>query len=229
MRDIIIQNLQPILSVLADLTGSGVTFRSQTSSETHMQLVGSSGPGPASATPNLNLRSPVRGTASRHDQSYPITSINTTSQPPAAALTDSEHGPRTSPPVEQHHLASHTNTVVDLWREYTLGVPHRAGAPPAPSIRQLDREFGPKWRAKDNCRKAYSRRRHIWEAVEQASENLDLSPEIVAEKVDRWRENHGYTLNRLNRVLAESRKSGPSNLRGSGLWGEKDVELFSVV
>lgn len=33
------------------------------------------------------------------------------------------------------------------------------------SIKLLDEKFGAKWRASDNCRKAYSRRQHIWEAI----------------------------------------------------------------
>ena len=230
-RDIIIQNLQPILSVLADLTGSGIMLHAQTSAETHVQLVGSGTGSAVMQNSNLNS-SPCRTSL---NQSNSITSTNTTtnttSRPSpngvhlSAMLMDSNHVP---PSVEQYRLASHVHTMVDLWREYTVGVPHRAGALPAPSIQQLDQQFGPKWRTRDDCRKAYSRRRHIWEAVQQASENLNFPPEIVAEKVDRWRQNHEYTLNRLNSVLAVSRKSG-ANVRQSGLWGDKDVELLGVI
>jgi Transcriptional activator of glycolytic enzymes len=89
--------------------------------------------------------------------------------------------------VEQYRLATHVNTVVDLWREYKTGI-----SPVESSIQQLDEEFGAKWRTRDDCRKAYSRRQHIWETIIQATRNLNLISEIIAEKMDRWRQNQGY-------------------------------------
>ena len=123
--------------------------------------------------------------------------------------------------IEQYRLAIHVNTVVDLWREYKTDI-----SPAGPFIQQLDEKFGAKWRTRDDCRKAYSRRRHIWEIIIQTTRNLNLSSEIIAEKLDRWRQNQGYTLQRLNSVLTNSRKH---DSRQSGLWGYNDMDLLSVV
>jgi hypothetical protein len=60
----------------------------------------------------------------------------------------------------------------------------------------------------------------------QASKNLNISPEIIAEKMDRWRQNHEYTLNRLNSILMDSRKQHPQQ---SGLWGNNDMDLLNVI
>jgi len=204
-RDIILQNLQPFISVLTDLSNSGLNFHTQSTSDTHIQLADSSYitnlmTGTSFINPNL------------------ITSTNSSSQPlvneePAALISRSN-------PVKQYRLATHVKTVVDLWREYKTGI-----SPAGPSIQQLDEEFGVKWRTRDDCRKAYSRRRHIWEAIIQAARNLNLSTEIIAEKMERWRKNQMYTLQRLNLVLANSRKH---NSHQSGLWGYKDMELRNV-
>ena len=212
-RNVVLQNFQPIFSVLNDLSNSGLTFHTQTSSDTRVQLADSSYI--ANITTGASLLN-----------SYLVTSMNSFSQPlvneeSAALIPISE-----SNSIEQYQLASHVNTVVNLWQEYKTGVSHRAGAPVGPSIEQLDQQFGAKWRTRDDCCKAYSRRRHIWETIIQAAGNLNLAPEIIAEKMNRWKQNQGYSLHRLNSELANSRKH---DSRQSGLWGCNDVDLLSVV
>ena len=118
--------------------------------------------------------------------------------------------------IEQYRLAIHVKTVVELWKEYKTGIPHRTGVPAGLSIQKLDERFGAKWRTRDDCRKAYSRWRHIWKTIIQTTENLNLSSDVIAVKMDRWRENQGYTLQRLNSALADSRKH---DSKQSGLWG----------
>jgi hypothetical protein len=216
-RDIILHNLQPILSVLNDLSNSGLTFHTQSSSDTRVQLTDSNYI--ANITTEASLFNP-----------NPVTSTNSFSQLPVneelALLNPIPELELTSDSIEQYRLATHVNTVVDLWEEYKTGIPHRAGAPAGPSIQQLNERFGAKWRARDDCRKAYSRRRHIWETVIQATDNLNLSSDIIAEKMDRWRQNQGYTLQRLNTVLDNSRKHDSQQ---SGLWGNKDMDLLNIV
>ena len=137
-RDIILQNLQPFISVLTDLSNSGLNFHTQSTSDTHVQLADSSyianiTTGTSFIDPNL------------------ITSTNSLEQPlvieESAALVSTSR----SDSIKQYRLATHVNTVVDLWREYKTGI--SAG----PSIQQLDEKFGAKWRTRDDCRKAYSR------------------------------------------------------------------------
>ena len=211
-RDIILHNLQPIISILVDLSNSGLTFRTQNTSDTRVQLADSSYI--ANITTDVSLFNP-----------NPITSMNSSSQSlvnkESTALIPVSESVSRSDSVEQYRLATRVNTIVDLWREYKTGV-----SPAGSSIQQLDEKFGVKWRTRDDCRKAYSRRRHIWETIIQATRNLNLSSEIIAEKMDRWRQNQGYTFQRLNSVLTNSRKH---DSRQSGLWGYNDVDLLSVI
>src|SRR5947207_10885452 len=58
MRDIILQNLQPFISILTDLSNSGLNFHTQSTSETRVQLADSSyianiTPGTSFIDPNL--------------------------------------------------------------------------------------------------------------------------------------------------------------------------------
>lgn len=213
-RELIHHNMQPMLSLLTDLSNPGIIF--QTSSETRVQLANSS-----HGIANINI-SPI-GPMMRHEESMAaMATAATATAATAMAVTTTTMDPI----IEQYRLAAHVTTVINLWREYTVGIPPRAGASPGPSIRQLDRDFRGKWRTDDNCRKAYSRRRHIWEAIIQASNNLKQPPEIIAEKVDRWCQNQGFSLNRLNSILAAAHKK---DSRQSGIWGNNDVDLLSVV
>jgi Transcriptional activator of glycolytic enzymes/Centromere DNA-binding protein complex CBF3 subunit, domain 2 len=231
-RDSITQSLQPIVLFLNNISGSGVTL--QTSSQTHVRL-SSSESNPTSENPTLRsganavLNVPmslqiIPSTANAdHGLHAAVTGTSTSDNLPRQLPASSGSGS-----VEQHRLAIHVHSVVDLWREYNEGIPHKVGGPPAPPIRQLDQNFGAQWRQKDDCRKAYSRRRHIWEVILRAAKNLNFAPEIIAEKMDRWRQNQGYTLNRLNSVLAEARKDRMDQQQ-SGLWGEKDIDLLNVI
>ena len=209
-RDIILHNLQPIIAVLADLSNSGLTFHTQSTSDTRVQLADSS-----------YIANITTGTSSFDPNR--ITSTNSFSQSfidqEVAALIPIPESRSDS--IEQYRLAIHVDTVVDLWREYKIGL-----FPTGSSIQQLDEQFGAKWRTRDDCRKAYSRRRHIWETIIQATRNLNRPSEIIAEKMDRWRENQGYSLQRLNSMLANSRKH---NSTQSGLWGHNDIDLLRVV
>ena len=209
-RNVILQNLQPFLSVMTDLSGSGVTLHTQTSCETRVQLADSNSIADILAgIPQFDLITLQPSTSEEQAILAPISGLNLNSNS-----------------IEQYRLATHVKTVADLWTEYAVGIPHQTGLSVGSSIQQLDENFGAKWRTRDDCRKAYSRRRHIWEIIKQASRNLNLVPEIIAEKMDRWRQNQGYTLNRLNSILADSRKQRSGQ---SGLWGYNDLELLNIV
>jgi hypothetical protein len=126
--------------------------------------------------------------------------------------------------IEQYHLNSGIKTITQLWEEYDKGIISQIGVARGPSIRDLDRQFGTKWRKQENSRKAYARRRYIWEAILVASDNLDLSPDIIAEKMERWRSNYSHSLHKINGMLLEV-------IRGHAppIWGEKDQELRHIV
>ena len=95
--------------------------------------------------------------------------------------------------------------------------------PRGPSIRELDDRFGIKWKHRDPYRKQYARRRYIWEAILRASRNLEMAPEVVAEKMERWRLNNRHSLNKVNSLLSLVSSDA------SNLWGENDVELRNIV
>ena len=216
-RDTILHGLQPIHSVLTGLSNSGLTFRTQTSSDTRVQLIDSgyiANIATEASLFNFNVN------ASTNSLSQPLVDEESTA---LNSITASESRFNS---IAQHRLASHVNTVVKLWKKYKTGVSHRAGASAGPSIEQLDKQFGAKWRTRDDCRKAYSRRRHIWETVIQATKKSQSFLGHYCRKMDWWRQNKGYTLHRLNLELASSHKH---DSRQSGLWGYNDGDLLSVV
>ena len=77
-----------------------------------------------------------------------------------------------------------------------------------------------KWRVDDKCRKPYSRRKLIWEAILHASTNLNLPPNMVAEKIQHWQDNNKYSLNKIHNLLSA---------QSIGIWGVDDVELLQIV
>jgi len=132
--------------------------------------------------------------------------------------------PRTSKrPVVQYQLDPKVTTIPQLWEEYDRGIISMPGAIRGPSIRYLDSEFDNDWRHIDPYRKQYTRRQHIWEAINRISENLNISPEVVAEKMERWRCNHRYSINRVNDILKAVIPGRP------GPWGENDIELRNII
>ena len=73
-------------------------------------------------------------------------------------------------------------------------------------IQQFNQKHELKWWQKNDCQKAYFRRWYIWKVIIQVSKNLNYAPEIIAEKIDQWRQNQHYILNHLNLILAEEWK-----------------------
>jgi len=151
-RDTIIHNLQPIVSVLMSLSNQSLTFHTKTSSDTRVQLADSSYIANIVTETSLFNSNLVTAT-----DSFSQSLINEES----TALNTIAASEFRSNSIEQYRLASHVNTVVELWKEYKTGISHRAGASAGPSIEQLNEQFGAKWRTRDDCGKAYSRRRHI--------------------------------------------------------------------
>ncbi len=125
--------------------------------------------------------------------------------------------------IPQYQLNSTIKMVVDLWEEYDRGFIPGVDMPRGPAIRDLNERFGTKWRVNDKCRKPYSRRKLIWEAILRASANLDLPPDIIAEKIQRWQDNNKYSLNKINNLLSSQSSDT------AGIWGANDVELLRIV
>ena len=125
--------------------------------------------------------------------------------------------------IPQYRLNPTIKTVIDLWEEYDRGFIPGIDMPRGPAIRDLNERFGVKWRVDDKCRKPYSRRKLIWDAILRASTNLNLPPDTVAEKIQRWQDNNKYSLNKIHNLLS-TQSSGTT-----GIWGANDVELLHIV
>jgi Transcriptional activator of glycolytic enzymes/Centromere DNA-binding protein complex CBF3 subunit, domain 2 len=163
----------------------------------------------------------TRVTLDNEDIGFTARALTSTSNSQSLAVNSTQ--PSDDPPI-QYQLNANVITITALWEEYSQGIASSPGAIRGPSIRRLDEQFDNKWRRVDPYRKQYSRRRHIWEAILRASENLALPPEMVAEKMERWRLNRGGdSLLKVNNLLSAIPADEP------GLWGEKDVELLQVV
>ena len=112
---------------------------------------------------------------------------------------------------------------MNLWKEYDRGFVSGIDMLCGPAIRDLNERFGSKWRVDDKCRKPYSRRKSIWEAILRASTNLNLPPDTVVQKIQRWQDNNKYSLNKINNLLSALSSDA------TGFWGENDVELLNIV
>lgn len=142
---------------------------------------------------------------------------------PIGFITASESTSSSEDPIIQYQLDMNVTTIPRLWEEYNQGLISISNAIRGPSIQDLDNRFGIKWRCVDPCRKRYARRRCIWEAIHRASKNLGMSYEVIVEKMERWRCNNHYSLQKVNDLLLKVKSGAPD------LWGEKDVELLSII
>jgi hypothetical protein len=179
---------------------------------------------------NLPKESPSQDSASTSISSNPFSTIQSTASAMSATIVqqDSQADGQIQS-VEQYHLSRHVKTVIQLWEEYDQGLAKRPYLVRGPSIRSLDEQFGRDWRKKDDCRKAYSRRRRIWEAVIRAAKNLHLSENEVVERIEQWRSNQSkMSLTALNELLEKSLKDRIDPV-DSGVWGVKDIELRQVM
>ena len=159
------------------------------------------------------------------DVTMPSTTSTLLSNPsnPVGALTASESTQVSEDPIVQYRLDANVRTIPRLWEEYDQGIVSTPNATRGPSIRTLNDRFGVKWRRVDPYRKQYARRRHIWEAILRVSKNLEIAPEIAAQKMERWRRNHDYTLNKVNECLSAVTPDMP------GPWGQNDIDLRHIV
>lgn len=210
----ILDELQPISLFFRTLFNSGVTLP-----QIHLQL--------SSINPESHGSGSISQpfSAVKTDTIVPTATTLSTTTMTTVASAATHQNDEENRIVKQYHLASSVQSVVQLWEEYDQGLFTTIGTSRGQSIRQLDEQFGVTWRQRDDCRKAYARRKHIWEAILRISKNLDMLPASVAERMDRWRMKENHSLNRLNSLLWESCKNR-MNPSDSGLWGEKDTELL---
>jgi hypothetical protein len=176
---------------------------------------------PSCVTPNSASGPPlprIRNNPANQPSSTTSRSVSPSVQPPSTQSLVPSHAL-----VPQYRLNPKVLKVTQLWEEFDQGFIPGPGMPRGPVIRDLDIEYGTKWRTAGAERKAYFRRARIWEAVINASANLDLLPETVAEKIQRYQENEKISLHKLNERLIAIKAGEP------GLWGIDDVKLLNIV
>ena len=142
----------------------------------------------------------------------------------ASIAVDPVNIPLMNPEVPQYRMQSWVQTVVQLWEEYDKGIASTIGQLRGPSIRGLDDRYGSRWRRLEAHRKPYWRRKFIWQAVIAASNDLNISPEQVAERMDLWRSQgreSSISLKKLNDML-----SAVVNNQKPPLWGPNHIELL---
>jgi hypothetical protein len=123
-RELITQSMQPIAAFMANITGSGVTFHTSLSSLTYICLSQSdsdSGFGFGSNS-GLSITSITMDTMAR-----PMSSEQ------AAIATSSSLSP-TDGLIPQYRFVTHVKSVVDLWKEYTMGISSSSESVQEPSI-----------------------------------------------------------------------------------------------
>jgi len=159
---------------------------------------------------------------------FPVIEPIATAEPTVGIQQESQVNGQTQS-VEQYHLSPNVKTVIQLWEEYNQGLAESPYLPRGPSFRSLDEQFDRDWRKKDDCRKAYSRRRRIWEAIIRTAKNLDLTDEEAAKRIENWRSSQRMmSLTALNELLEKSLKD-KINPTDSSIWGVKDVELLRII
>jgi hypothetical protein len=118
---------------------------------------------------------------------------------PQSALQQLEQGSERPP---EHSMSRKTQTLTDLWREWTLGIP------PFASIEELDRRFGSRWRAgRQKELQWYSSRKVLIDEIKKRAPTG--TPEELATVVREWdavRKREGWSLDYMSRELRKIKR-----------------------
>jgi hypothetical protein len=75
------------------------------------------------------------------------------------------------------------NTVPELWKEWTVGL-----GPGNPSIRELERQYGPSWRTSSSAANFFSRRLRIINEIQRMIDVEGLSEDEAVNRLEARRE-----------------------------------------
>jgi len=142
----------------------------------------------------------------------PPTSTNTSNNPPLSA--------------PMYEVSLTIKNIEEAWEEWDLGLCNGPNGARTPSLRYLESTFKKTWRNTDAMRKRFSRRMHLINRIQVASQRLNISPVKVAKLMDNWKCQKGWRLDRVQKELelrARLEKKGNSL---ASLWGENDKLLF---
>jgi hypothetical protein len=115
--------------------------------------------------------------------------INTTPASPSPAgpstVTNEDDGQqatvRIEPPTPTYKMSRTITSVVDLYREYTEGL---GGNMP---VRELEKNYGIKWRRSEADRKFFNRRKVIYDEIARMAEAMAITPDEAAVRLENRR------------------------------------------
>jgi hypothetical protein len=87
--------------------------------------------------------------------------------------------------------------VLEEWNDGLVGV----GGQRLSSIREMNEKHQTTWRRDCGIRKRYERRRNIVDRIRKLAEKYGMDEEIVAERVDLWRKENRYSVDKLGKNM----------------------------
>lgn len=91
------------------------------------------------------------------------------------------------PAILPFQMSRSIDTVCDLWREYSVGLPGQ------PSVRTMYEGGSTEWKKKESERRFYQRRKVILQVVEDIANKRGIPAEEAAAVVDKWRTRQSNT------------------------------------
>jgi Centromere DNA-binding protein complex CBF3 subunit, domain 2/Transcriptional activator of glycolytic enzymes len=110
-------------------------------------------------------------------------------------------------------------TVDEAFEEWNKGLLNGPDGIRSPSIRQLESDFGTKWRKGDAARQRFIRRKALIQRIERTAANLKLPESDIAHKIELWRKARGMTLDKIQKTLQACKDA-------SEPWGRNDLQLL---
>lgn len=107
--------------------------------------------------------------------------------------------------VPIYEMNRNIRTVNDLWREYTIGLDDAIGSGRRrlPAVRDLEMQFGTKWRSKEKDRRFFNRRKIIYQEVERMVRDNAMTESDAVRELDRLISSNNASLDWLQRHLKE--------------------------
>ena len=106
-----------------------------------------------------------------------------------------------TPPA--YEMSRRSRTVADVYTEWMVGFP------PGPSIKELDRLYGPRWRAgRHKESQFYSLRRDLITEIQRIAKRDNISEEVAIEDLQRRQTAHAWSINRLCKEIRQDASAG---------------------
>ena len=199
------KRLRPIESLCQQMLNGDIP----STTRFHFNLEGQGGPRPTEhdSQPHISITSTAEPTAPGSLQALSSESN---------ASADDENS--ACPTACHYEMDSNVKTVIEAWKEWTIGLDDPVTQVRMPSIQYLEDNFKTRWRQRDKIRKRFTRRRVIMDFVEKVARFLEVPELAAANKMEFWRAAKKISLDKLSK-----------DLQGNGnLFGENFIELRDI-